>query len=361
MSRAIDVLHLLGTAQQEGSGIARIVASLAKELDPQKYRVHAWFLQSDGPLVSDLNNAGASARCVLWRSGSRDPLGAWRFWRQLRSEDFAIVHQHWGARSIRQLIRLGSNAKIIVHSHGQTHANEKDNLDPVAVRGADTIIAVSRSVARQFSDRKVYVIYSGIQASDRVAEDRSDTRKHTIVIGTACRLVEAKGVRDLVLAFAALSKRVPQLRLEIAGSGPEEKSLFEVAQANGIAESVRLLGWRDDLRCLLRTWDIFVLASHDEGFGIAVLEAMMEGLPVVATNVGGLAELVDNQRTGYLVEPEDVDGLHKALLSLVDDREARIRLGAAGRRRAESDFAVGKMVAGIESVYDALTSKVARP
>src|SRR5579871_7017405 len=102
MNKPLNVLHLLGTGQPEGSGIARIVASLAQGLNPQRYKVHAWFLDSDGPLLADLSLAGAAARCVTWNKSWRDPLAALKFLRQLQSESFAIVHQHWGARAIRQ-------------------------------------------------------------------------------------------------------------------------------------------------------------------------------------------------------------------------------------------------------------------
>ena len=361
MNRPLNVLHVLGTAQPEGSGIARIVASLAKGLNPQKYRVHAWFLQGDGPLVSELNKAGAFARSVPWNAGSRDPLGAWRFWRHFRSEEFAIVHQHWGARSIRHLIRRGSTAKIVVHVHGRTAGEKVNGNPPIAVRGADTIIAVSQAVALQLADKEVQVIYSGIETLARTGEDRIDRDEDTTVIGTACRLVKGKGVEDLILAFTALSKEVPPLRLEIAGAGPEERSLLETAQVKGIAQNVKFLGWRDDLRYLLGTWDIFVLPSYEEGLPIAVLEAMAEQVPVVATDVGGLPELVENGLTGYLIAPGDVNALHNCLLGLVKNREARIRFGTAGRVRAESQFSVAKMITDIESVYDSLTNRAARP
>src|SRR4029079_5728312 len=133
--------HLLGTAQPEGSGVARIVAALAAGLDPAKYHVHAWFLGSSGPLVEDLQAAGASTRSITWWRGVRDPIGAYRFWCCLRNYDFAIVHQHFGARSIRQLIGLSSDAHFVVHLHGGVSDSGSTNSVPVAVRGADLVLA----------------------------------------------------------------------------------------------------------------------------------------------------------------------------------------------------------------------------
>ena len=283
----------------------------------------------------------------------RDPVGALRLLRQLRSEEFALVHQHWGARSIRQLIRLGSRAKIIVHSHGQIVERSQGSQDPVAVRGADAIIAVSQSIAHQLPARQVHVVYSGISPSEHINRTKS-SHGSTIVIGTACRLVEAKGIRDLISAFAALNKELPAVRLEIAGSGPDESILSRAARDQGIAGEVRFLGWCGDLRRVLRSWDVFALPSYDEGLPIAVLEAMAEGLPVVATDVGGIPELVENEGTGYLIEPKDVDALRNALRKLATSSELRSQLGRAGRLRVQAEFSVEKMITQIESIYDTL-------
>ena len=354
MKERIPVLHLLGTAHREGSGVARIVAELARGLSP-KYKLHAWFLESGGPLVDQLRDCGAEARWIDWPRGARDPLGAIRFWRQLRSTKFALVHQHWGARSIRQLVRTGTDAKTIAHIHGQIVETGKSLRDPAGVRGADAIIAVSEFVAGQLPGRQVHVVYSGVSASRRTGRNPPD-REDAVVIGTACRLIEAKGVRDLIFAFAELNKEFPSLRLEIAGSGPEQGNLIKIVQEAGILEAVRFLGWVDDLRPVLRGWDVFALPSLDEALPMVILEAMAEGLPVVATRVGGIPELVDEERTGLLARPADVDGLHLALRRLVGDADLRRRFGDEGRLRAETKFTVEQMVGQIEGIYDGLIS-----
>src|SRR5689334_16393827 len=100
-----NVLHILGPAQSEGTGIARIVGALARGLDPERYKVHAWFLRGDGPLTTELQAAGAEVRVVDWHGGAYDPAGAWRFWQSLRGREFAIVHQHWGGRAPRWIAR----------------------------------------------------------------------------------------------------------------------------------------------------------------------------------------------------------------------------------------------------------------
>ena len=219
-----QVLHILGTAQLEGSGIARIVGALAAGLDPLKYQVHAWFLGADGPLVDELQAAGAVARWIKWGRGVREPIGAYRFWRNLLNHDFAIVHQHYGARSIRQLVRASSDARIVVHLHGRITDPIVDLRVPVSVRGADAVIAVARSVALQVPFSSPEVVYSGIVPA---AESHQENRvpANTVVIGAACRLVPLKGLTTLIRAIASLRLEYPKLRLEIAGSGPQREEL----------------------------------------------------------------------------------------------------------------------------------------
>ena len=113
-----NVLHILGTAQPDGTGIARIVCALAKSLDPDRYKVHACFLAGDGPLATELRSAGATVWSLDWPSGARDPVGAWHFWRSLASKEFAIIHQHFGGRTPRWLARSACGAKIVTHLHG---------------------------------------------------------------------------------------------------------------------------------------------------------------------------------------------------------------------------------------------------
>jgi glycosyltransferase involved in cell wall biosynthesis len=209
------ILHLLGTAEPEGTGVARIVAALAGGLDPAKYHVHAWFLGPSGPLVQDLQAAGATARSINWWRGARDPVGAYRFWCSLRKYDFAIVHQHVGARFIRRLISLSSDARLVVHLHGRVSEPGSARSVPVAVQGADVIIAVSRAVATEIPALKPIVVHAGMESLKGFHPVHSRT---IIVIGAACRLVPLKGLVDLIRAVALLKSEFPHLRLEIGNS-----------------------------------------------------------------------------------------------------------------------------------------------
>jgi glycosyltransferase involved in cell wall biosynthesis len=123
----------------------------------------------------------------------------------------------------------------------------------------------------------------------------------------------------------------------IAGDGPEREQLETEARQLGLASSVEFLGERNDIPDLIRSSDLFVLSTRSEGLPMSVLEAMAAGLPVVASEVGGIPELVDAE-TGVLVPPEDPAALSTAVERLLADQGLRARLGAAGRARAEERF-----------------------
>lgn len=347
------ILHVLGTAELEGSGIARVVAALAAKLDPAKYQVHALFLGPPGPLLEELEAAGATVRSINWQRGARDPAGAFRFWRCLKDCDFAVVHQHAGARSIRRIISLSSNARLVVHLHGRLTDTSIKRAVPVDVQGAHVIVAASHAVALQVSDLRPVVVHAGVDVLHDLSRDENRSRT-SIVIGAACRLVPPKGLVNLIGAMASLTSEFPTLRLEIAGSGPQRAQLEGEVNRLGLAAHVEFLGWQRDLGSLFQAWDMFAMPTLDEGFGMAALEAMAAGLPVVATAVGGLPEVVVDSQTGYLVPPSDVAALTEHLGLLIRDPQLRRSMGAAGRDRVREHFTLDRMVMQIAAIYDSL-------
>lgn len=287
-----------------------------------------------------------------WRRGARDPLGAWRFWRGLGGEQFEIVHLHFGGRSVRWLARAGTDAKIIVHLHGRILEPGGLNLVTHSGRGVDAVIAVSRAVAERVTNIRPVVVYTGVPVAESLIPSRESTTER--VLGTAARLLAQKGIGYLLHSLASLRSEFPNLVLEIAGSGPERTTLERTTRALGLTDRVRFLGWVNDLAPLFGRWEAFVLPSLEEGLPVAPLEAMAAGLPVVATDVGGIPELVENGRTGWLVPPGDSQALAERLRQLLGDREKRLSMGAAGFARARRQFAVERMVKEIADIYDGL-------
>lgn len=348
-----SILHLLRSSQVEETGPARIVAALARRLDPAQFHLHACFLGPPGPLVQDLEEAGATACSIEWTSGIRDPLGAYRFWNFLRHHDFAIVHHHFWGRTLRRIVHATSSAPLVVQLHQRIAEEDAARSVPIAVRNADVVIAVSHAIARQVQNQRPIVVYSGVQAREECSSI-GKREKTSIVVGAASRLVDIKGLSDLIRAMASLCPEFSNLRLEIAGEGPERENLEAEVRRLHLTDRIRFLGWHREMEPVFSSWDIFAMPSLTEGFPMAALEAMAQGLPIVASNVGGLPELVDDGETGYLVPPSDPEALARRLRPLVVDAEHRQKMGAAGCRRVREQFSIGRMVAQTAAIYQSL-------
>jgi glycosyltransferase involved in cell wall biosynthesis len=239
----------------------------------------------------------------------------------------------------------------VTHLSARVSESAYDRLLVPEVSDADAVLATSAAVARIVPRVSAQVVYPGVRVFN---ERRTSRRAAHPVVGTAARLVPIKGLLDLIHAFRIVRADAPDALLEIAGSGSERRRLEREIDALGLAGTVKFLGWRTDLSQLLQSWDIFVLASFDEGFGIAALEAMAAGLPVVATAVGGVPELVSDGKTGFLVPRGDVAALAARLRVLLLDEERRSLMGVAAQVRAREEFTIERMVAAVAAVYDDL-------
>ena len=181
------------------------------------------------------------------------------------------------------------------------------------------------------------------------------------LVGTVGRMQTVKDQTLLARAFADALARQPalreRLRLVMVGSGPLRDECLAILSEGGVADLAWLPGERADVPDVMRGLDCFVLPSKAEGISNTILEAMACGLPVVATDVGGNAELVDAGRTGCLVRAGDVDQLAAALISVAGDPEAARKWGQAGRERVERHFSLQSMVASYQRVYDEVLNR----
>lgn len=200
------------------------------------------------------------------------------------------------------------------------------------------VIAVSEAVAehvqRQGAERrKINVIANGVDAEHySPAAQRGHTGgPRMIFVG---RLITNKGPQHLLDALPEVIDRFPAAECWFVGDGPLRRELERRAREAGLERNVSFLGERDDVPDLLRQSDVFVRPSLSEGLPLAVLEAMASGLPVLATPVGGTPELVEDDATGFLIEPSDVSALKDRLVRLLGDEDLRENMGRRGRQAA---------------------------
>jgi glycosyltransferase involved in cell wall biosynthesis len=306
----------------------------------------------DGPLREAARSAGA--RFVSLRhvrrpvSPWRDLLGLLELLRLLRQEHPHLVHVNSAkAAALGRLAAWLAGVPIRIYTvHGWAFLAHR-GLASAAYRWVErtlrplttVTVCVSENerqtglAARACEEETTIVIRNGVttRAGD-LAEPRS-ARPRLVMVG---RLQAPKDPITLVRALALVSAR--GLEALLVGDGPERAAVEDEIERLGVGSAVRLLGERTDVPELLATAHVFVLSTRSEGLPLSVLEAMAAGLPVIASNVGGIHELVADGVSGVLVPPDDPDALAEAIERLVEDPSLAQRLGRAGRRRVAENF-----------------------
>ena len=311
------------------------------------------------PRAADLGVAIAPLRI----RNHLDVLAGRRLASLLARDRYAMVHFHTarahamaaflgGARDARRVVTRRMDYRL----RGGWYTRRLYNHEVQAV------VAISEGVraaliASGVDAARIVVVPSGVEA-DAFAVDaarRAAARRRYELADDVCALAvvgaleHRKGHAVLLEALATLHGA--GLRVLGAGEGSERAALVARARALGLEETVRFLGRVDDVAELLAAADVAVMPSRHEGLGVAALEAMAAGLPVIASRVGGLPEAVGEGENGILVAPEDPRALAAAIARLTPDRELRQRLGAAGVRRVRERFTMAGMAAKTLDLY----------
>ena len=300
--------------------------------------------------------------------------------RLIRRGRFDVLHLHTskaGALGRVAAALLGRRKRVVHQPHGHLFYGYYGRLGAAFVLLAERALAplASRHVtltargAQEHLARRVgrasqfRVIPSGVEMGPlRIAARRRDEARRRLgygakdfVVMSLARLEPIKGAPVTLRAFARAAATRPPLRLHLAGDGPLLQALRVEARTLGVAERVRLDGVWDDPHRLLPAADLFVLASRNEGMGRAVVEALALSLPVIATTVGGLPEVLEEGRSGLLVPPDDEQALADAMGRVADDPQAARALGRRGRARSVH-FGAGRMVHRVLALYRELAA-----
>lgn len=229
-------------------------------------------------------------------------------------------------------------------------------------RRTDAIIAVSESVRRFLIDEKlvrrerIVVIPNGVDLKDFEPRSHSEKRKTSNpIIGSIGNLNSQKGHKFLIEAMSEIIKHYPLATLEIIGEGKDRKMLEGVIKKNGLDHHVALLGRKEDVNRYLRHWDVFVLPSIAETFGIVLLEAMTAKVPIVATRVGGIPDVIENEKSGLLIRSRQSNEIARAVVRIMGDKDLAHRLTAEGRERIKQ-FSWKAMASKMEQLYSELVS-----
>ncbi len=234
-------------------------------------------------------------------------------------------------------------------------------LDRWVLRQFDGVAAVSaevrdRLLAAGVQPASVRLIRNGVTMAPFLAAERArlaptQSPGDLLRVGLVGRLAPEKGIDLFLRAIALLRPRPPLARFEIAGEGPERSRLQALIAELHLADTVTLAGSLSDMPAFYTRLDLLVSASRQEGLPVALLEGMASGLPVAATGVGAIPELIENGITGLLVPPESPEALSQAIGSLLSDASLRHRLGAAGQRNVAEKFSAERMAEDYMEFY----------
>jgi len=368
------------------SGKTRNLVSIVTRIDRRRFSPIVCRLSDEpGPLVEQLDAAGVPLHSIACGDGLNAG-AALRIARLARSVSADVVHCHnprpmlyggvaaW-ALGIRAAVGfLSAFACQMPDRHYgflpqrlATVSRRNVYRNRIAAASMRFIVAVSPSLGLRFCRyngvpvEKLRVIGYGadLRAIDRITafdaaahRRRYGFRPEHVVIGSVGRLVEQKDYPTQLRALALAAAREPALHMAIAGDGPLRASLERTAADLGIADRVRFLGHQEDVAAFLRSVDVFALSSIFEPFGVAILEAQAAGLPVVATAVNEIPDIVTNGVNGLLVPPCDATGMAECFVSLARERTTRDRLGTRARVVAQQRT-IETVVKAYEDLYDA--------
>jgi glycosyltransferase involved in cell wall biosynthesis len=377
--RILHVMKVTGVAGAENHLLLLLERLRQREID-----AHMLYLTNASQPVDEfmaaLEERGIPSRRAVIRH-SADPLTTRRLRDEFRQTQPHIVHTHlihadlYGIPAARLLRVEGKRPRIVSSKHNDDAFRSRPELraaNRALWRMTDKGIAISEAV-RRFSietegakPEQIQTIYYGYPAPfgdpntrRKAAREALNIATDEIIIGATCRLIAQKGLIYGIRAFAQIAERYPQARLIITGDGDQRAALENEARTLGITAKVRFLGWRSDAAALMPAYDIFLMPSLWEGFGLVLLEAMGASVPIVGSRVSAIPEVVQDGETGLLTEPRDVDALADHLALLLADAPLRRHMGMMGRERLETAFSVEKMVSETAAVYESLlkTSK----
>lgn len=367
------------TASLDVGGSERQMVQLAERLPRDRFALEFILLSGRGPLADRVERAGVPVTVLHWRRGrsvtDRLP-DLWRLVRTLRRGRFDIVDAWlFHAYAIASLTRPVSRIPVLIAGR-RSLSDFKDRfsraerwLDRLARRRVDAVVANSDAVRREVAayegidPGRIRVIHNGVDIPAPIPPAVRGALRAAwgvgpgdVLVGCVGNYKFGKGQEVLIRAIAKALPTSPALRLILVGEGPRRAELQRLVDELGVHDAVRLHGAEPDARDIIGAFDIAAQASVSEGLPNAVLEAAAAGLPIVATDAGGTAEILDQGRVGILVPIDDEAAMADAIARLAADPDLRRSLGESARIFVETAFGLDRFVAETASLYEELAA-----
>lgn len=372
-ARRIRVLALIRDIWLSEGGAERLAVELARRLDQTQFESYLCVSRAPDPTregatreaVAALQDAGVSV-LALERESSLQLLPWRRLYSLLRRERIDVLHSHMFRSSVPGTIlgRLSRVPVVISHEHSWSFEGRpvRRLVDRnLIARGSDAFVAVSDDDRQLMIDverippAKIRLVRNGIPPlppghAEHIRKELGIAPNDPLV-GAIGVLRKEKAFGVLIAAADLLAKDIPNLRVIIAGTGPEKAALEHLIATLGLEQTVTLIGQRRDVPDILAALDVAVLCSNREGGPLAMKEYMAAAKPIVATSVGGIPELIEDGVHGLLVDSQDPPALAGAIGRLLRDRELGAQLGAEARKRQLAELGIDAMVRRFEELY----------
>ncbi len=363
------VLHVIYSLYRGGA--ERVIETQILGTDRSRYEILVCSITGGGDLIDRMANAGARV-FLLGKRRRGDFTTITKLANLINVERVDILHLHnspgmfWGtlARSFS-----GRRVPIVRTEHNPYLPAVMPPLFrmlyPRLTKRARRVICVSEVVRRSFAEAfpgladRFVELPNGIRMQDyEKLPPRHECRAQfhlapgERLIGTVGRMSPVKNHKLLIEAFARVREKVPDVNLAIIGEGELRSKLADYAADLGVSEYVSLVKETKQIDHFYGAIDVFVLSSDSEGMPLTLLEALASGVPVVATEVGGIPEVVESGKTGYLVPKGSAEFLAKRIVEILQEPAKAQAMAIAGRAMVRERFPAEKMVAGVEKIYD---------
>lgn len=366
----IKILEVIGDSSLAGA--PRHLLSVVENLSLDKFEIHA--VCPPGPLAGEIRKLRRHVDLEVVPMRQRLDFKAIadirKVIKQVRPD---VIHVH-GTRAgvLGRIAAIGFNLPVIYTEHLWTKQYKLQNrflnlihyfanwaLDifttlNIAVSGAVKDFMVTSNISHL---DKVKVIYNGIEDTHHQAHIfRHETEFLLATVGT---LNQQKGMQYLIRAIPQIIKEFPGVQLEIIGDGPYKRILQNEVRKLKLKSFVKFIGFVPDVSQYLTRFDLYVQPSISESFGLAIVQAMSVGLPVVATNAGGIPEVVTEGKSGFLVESADPKALADRILELLRHPSLAKKMGEMGKREAKMKFNIKDMINDLEMTYESVSKNSA--
>jgi glycosyltransferase involved in cell wall biosynthesis len=374
------VLHVRVMAGS-GGGPEKTIIRSPGYVDPERYRIEAAYIYPQGDEgITEFLHQAADRQCMVYPIGERCPIDRQSFTRIMelcRQLNVAIWHGHdYKSNLLGLMIARHHPMRLITTVHGWTDDTWRMRLyrriDLWCLRRYERVVTVSQKLADQcraarVDPQRLSVIPNGIELDDYTvtrtrfeAQHALDIPQNTRIIGVVGRLSHEKAADRALTALASLRRDLPDTCMLLIGDGPTRLELESQAAQLGLHDSVRFCGWQQPVQPWYEAMDLLLLPSRTEGLPNAVLEAMAMGVPVAATDVGGVRDLLDNGRCGVILGA-DPQQWAKPIGKLLGNPVRCEQYAMAARSRVKTHFSFRTRMQRMVALYDQLLGRAVQP